>query len=198
MDLLRSRFSNATLLCRSRMSPRARDPRVGAIPCAVHHRHHRLRALDHLRRRTRALDGLRHLPARRAERRDHARADHGPRRGPQRRPLLRDGDRRGVSRRRARQHDHHRAALHRRRRDKPARERSDVARAAATAGARGGMSPTQSDALVVRLRRRDRAQARRQEDLPEPHEDRRRRTLGRRPVRDALRDGEQGARHARA
>ena len=59
----------------------------------------------------------------------------------------------------------------------------------------GGMSTNTS--TVVRLHGRDPPKAREQEDLPEPHEDRRRRTLGGRPVGDALRDGEQGARHAR-
>ena len=69
--------------------------------------------------------------------------------------------------------------------------------ARATAGAPAAAAVESSRSLVVRLRRRDPAQAREQEHVPEPDGDRRRRPLGRRPVRDALRDGEQGARHAR-
>ena len=128
---------------------------------------------------------------------DHARAHHGPRRGPQRRSLLRDRDGRGVSRRRARQHDHHRAALHRAAHDKPAAERNHVAGrrrqlairrhvADASDASRRSTSSTRSSASSPTRRR-----------FPNLTRDRRRGALGRRPVRDALRDGEQGARHAR-
>ena len=137
-----------SLARRYRRNPRRFVPRThanGRPGKSLHQTRDRVRTLDHLRRRTRALDGLCDLRARRAEPRHHARADHGPRRGPKRRPLLRDG--------------------HRRRRFSPARSttRSSSRRASSpgpTSRRRtkscgpnggdswrsGGMSPTQSDA----------------------------------------------------
>ena len=52
-------------------------------------------------------------------------------------------------------------------------------------------------AVVVRLRRRDPAQAREQDDVPEHESDRRRGAFRRRPVREPVRDVEQDPRHAR-
>ena len=161
---------------------------------AVYARHHRLRAVDHLRHGAGALHGLRQLRPGYAEPGHHPRAHHGARRRSQRRPLLRDGDGRDVSRRRPRQHGRHRAAPARGPRQTTG-QRGDVAQRPQQLARRRRLA-VESGVDLVRLRRRDHPEARRQEDLPEPHEDRRHRALGGRPVHHALRDGHEGQRHA--
>ena len=151
--------------------------------------------VDHLRGRSRAVADLHHVPPRQAEPEDHARTDHGARCRPQSGPLLRDGYRRRLPRQRAREHRHHRAALRRRPRFHGA-QRGGVAGAPRQLAV-GRHVALQSHHLGIRLCRRAASRAREQEDLPQPDEDRRRRTFGGRAVRQPLRDVEQGARHAR-
>ena len=125
---------------------------------------------------------------------DHPRAHHGARRRTKRRPLLRDEHRRRLSRRRTRQHDHHRAALRGRTTSRAERilwpERGSTWRS-------GGMSPSNPtlssfdfvDEIVRKLADK--------KIFPNLTKSRHRGPFGRRSVRDALRDGEQDARHAR-
>ena len=163
---------------------------------SMHHGDRSLRALGHARRRPGALDGLRLVPARRPESGDHSRAHHGPRRRPERRSLLRDSTAAGFL---AGALDntiivapHFIAAQ-----DKPSANEIMWPEGGRTLG-----DPAECRRRIRRSRRSTSwmrsPQARRQEDFPQPHEDRRRRALGRRPGRDAIRDGEQGSRHARA
>ena len=145
------------------------------------------------RRRTRTVDDLPHLFARCAQ--DRRRAlimVHGTE--PQRRSLLRDVHRRRVSRRRARQHRHHRAAPDRST-DKP--EPNEIVWA--------NSGDTWRSGGVSRRIRRCRhstswmrfSESSRTRRTFRTSRNRRRGALGRRPVRDAVRDVEQGARHAR-
>ena len=167
-DGARARYAHRDAHARCRRHHR---PVVNCRPCrssaggrsgtggAVHDCDGCLRAMGHTRRRTRALQGVCVLHAGDAQREHPARADHGARHQPQRRPLflVRAGG--GVPGRRAGRHHRDLAALASRRQCKDTlaqRGQLELRRRQLALGRHAASHP---DADLVRFRRRTAAQA---------------------------------------